>query len=414
VALRRAGPTTARETLNGLHDTDAPGDLRSAIAQATAIADDDARVVVYSDFADDSAWSEEVETARARGLHVELRQFAGGGDANVGIVGRSFSGRNVTVSVESDADDTVQRTVSLGEQRRSLTLAPGDVETSTFTVPGGGGTVSLSPGDDFPTDDAVPVAAPDDPTIDVLVLTNDENTHLTTALAVNEQVSLTVKRPPTTVEDAYDVVIYSGLQRSRLLDGNVQAGREAIERGGGVVIAAQDDLPTEKYGDLSLLAPNGTGTNPTVAPVADDDLTRGISFPPPETYLTGDLREGRALVATSDGTPLIALASRGSGRILYDGYIEDASSFKYDYQYPVFWKRAIATLAGRESLSSANRATGTRLAFDAPTVVGTPDGRVNATTVRLDRAGYYAVGDRRYSAALLSASESAVAATPLA
>ncbi|GGN22363.1 DUF7408 domain-containing protein [Halarchaeum nitratireducens] len=414
VELRHGGSTAARRSLGDLRVTDAPGDLRSAISQAAAIADADARVVVYSDFAGDSEWADAVESARARGLAVDLRQFGGGGEANVGIVERAFSGQNVTVSVKNYADATVQRTLTLGDQRRTLTFAPGDVRSATFAVPGGGGTLALTPGDSFPTDDAVPIAAPADPTIDVLLLTNDEDEYLTTALSVNDQVALTVDRPPTAIEGTYDVVIYGGLQPSRLLEGNVQAGRETLARGGGVVVRAQSsNMPVEKYGDLLLLAPNGTSRNPTLAPTAESELTRGLSFPPPERYLTGGLREGRALVATSDGTPLVATAERGPGRILYDGYLSDASAFKYDYEYPVFWKRAIAHLAGRESLAASNRETGTRLAFETPTAVETPTGTVNATSVRLDRAGYYVVGDRRYSAALTSESESAVATTPL-
>ncbi|GGM67649.1 hypothetical protein J2752_000011 [Halarchaeum rubridurum] len=415
VVLRRGGSAAARRALDDLRVTDAPGDLRSALSQAAAIADADARIVVYSDFADDSAWDDAVTSARARGLAVDLRQFGGGGDANVGIVGRTFSGRNVTVTVKSYAEATVERSVTLGDQRRTLTLAPGDVRSTTFTVPGGGGTVALTPGDAFPTDDAVPVAAPADPTVDVLLLTNDPDEYLTTALSVNDEVALTVERPPTAVEGTYDVVIYDALRPERLLAGNVQVGHETLARGGGVVVRAQtDDMPVESYGDLLIVSPDGTARNPTLAPSAESELTRGLSFPPPERYLTGSLREGRTLVATSDGTPLVAIAERGPGRVLYDGYLPDASAFKYDYEYPVFWKRAVAHLAGRESLAASNRETGTRLAFEAPTTVGTPTGTVNATSVRLDEAGYYTVGDRRYGAALTSESESAVATTPLA
>jgi hypothetical protein len=70
-------------------------------------------------------------------------------------------------------------------------------------------------------------------------------------------------------------------------------------------------------------------------------------------------------------------------------------------------------LAGREPLSELNRPTGTRLQFGSETRVGTPSGTVTATTVELDRTGFYGVGERRYGVSLVSEAESDVRATSL-
>jgi hypothetical protein len=412
VALRRGDASEADEVLGSLSVTDAPGDLRSGISTATAIAGEEARIVVVSDFADESSWRDAVRVARARGLAVELRQFADGGEANVGIVDRSFSGNEVTVSVKNFGPAEVTRTVSLGDQRRSVTLASDDVRSVTLPVPANGGELRLTPGDDFPTDDVSYVSAPPDATIDVLVFTNDENRFLTTALSVVDTVELTVANPPTAVTGSYDVVVYSNVEPDRLLSGNVEVGRTTLADGGGVAIQAQTSMP-EKYGDLLLVDPGDVEGNPTLDPPAEDALTRGIGFPPPEEYVTGSLRDGRALVSTTEGTPLIATAQRGDGRILYYGYVESESAFKYDYQYPVFWKRAVYDLAGRQQLSELNGETGGRLQFANQTTVQTPAGEVTATSVGLDDAGFYRGGPNRYSASLLSESESAVVADPV-
>jgi hypothetical protein len=410
----RAVPTDeATAALDDLRPTAANGDLRTAISTAAAIAGEEAQVVVLSDFADESAWPDAVQSARAQGLRVELRQFAAGGDDNVGIVGAAFTGREVTVSVKNYGDDTVQRTLAVGNQRSELSLAPGDLTTATFTVPPGGAPLQLTPGDSFALDDTLYLAAPREATIDVLLLTNDRNRYLATALGVIPEVELTVDEPPTTVDSAdYDVIVYSNVESSRLLQGNVEAGREVLEDGGGVAIQSQQNLP-ERYGDLLLVEPTGVGQNPSIRRTADDPLTRDITFSPPEAYVAGPLREGRALVEVGDGTPLIATADRGSGRVLYYGYIEESSSFKFNFQYPVFWKRAVFYLAGRDTLSELNRAAGDRLQFDSETTVETPEGTVSATVVTLDRTGYYQVGSRRIGVSLLSEPESAVSATPL-
>jgi hypothetical protein len=410
VLLRDGSREDARRALDEAAVADVEGDLRSALAQATAVAGENARVVVVSDFADDSAWRDEVYAARAGGLAVELRQFGGGTNA-AGIVDRSFSGRRVTLTVRSYAETPITRTLTLGGERREIELDPGDVTTVELPVPAGGGEARLTPGDGFPTDDVAYVAAPPDATVDVLLLTNDRNRYLATAFDVVEAVDLTVKQPPTAVREEYDVVVYSNVREDRLLDSNLQAGTNTLERGGGVAVQAQSDMPA--YGDLLLLDPGTVGTNPSIGRVAEDELTRGVNFPPPNEYVRGDLRSGRALVATTNGTPLLAVAERDGGRLLYYGFVEEQSAFKYDVTYPVFWKRAVFYLAGRDPLPALNRETGERLTFGTDTSVETPSGRVTGRTVVLDDAGFYATEGRSVGASLYSPVESNVTAPSL-
>jgi hypothetical protein len=413
VALRAGTRTEAERTLDALEPTGAPGDLATAVRTATSVAGEEARVLVLSDFADDSEWSDAVRAARARGLRVALRQFGGGGADNVGVVDRSFSGTEVTLSVRNFGDAPATRTLALGPRTERLELAPGDVTTVTLPVPAGGGVARLSPADSFPVDDAVAVGAPQDATVDVLLVTSDRNRYLATALELVEPTELTVVDPLDPVDASeYDVVVFSNVDDDDLLRGNVQAAREVLEAGGGVAVQAQE-RQVPKLGDLLLVAPQSIKENPDVGEVADDPLTRGLTFPPPSRYVAGPLREGRPLVRLADGSPLLAVADRGAGRVLYFGYMESGSSFKFDYQYPIFWKRAVFHLAGREPLSALNERAGGRLTFGAETTVATPSGEVTATTVRLDEVGFYDVGDRRYGVGLLNPAESAVAVEPL-
>jgi hypothetical protein len=392
VALRGGTADEARRTLDGLAPTATEGNLRAALSQATAVAGENARIVVVGDFADDTDWQSAVETARARDLLVELRQFAGGGSDNVGIVDRRFSGTEVTVSVKNFGENEATRQLRLGQQTATVTLQPDDVATRTFTVPAGASEVRLTPTDSFPTDDTVPLSAPDDPTVDVLVLTNDRNRYLTTALSVVDDVELTVRNPPTAVSEEYDVVVYSNVDPDELLPGNVAAGRETVERGGGVAIQAQEPFPSQ-YGDLLLLEPGQLRTGSSTQTRAETELTRGIDFQAPAEYVDGSLREGTLQVAVNDGDPLLATAERGEGRLLYYGYIEESSSFKFNYQYPVFWKRAVFYLADRETLPTLNRETGDRVDFAAERTVETPSGSVTTRSVPLTEVGLYRIGE---------------------
>lgn len=409
VLARRAPPTEAKAALSDLRVTAGTSDLRAAVSRAAAVAGDDARIVVLSDFAAGD-WRTAVASARARGYTVSLRQFAGGGSNNVGIVGSSFSNGTVSVRVKNFGERETTRKVTFGGESDSLTLDSGEVAAARLPVPAGGGDLRLVPGDSFPTDDRLAVAAPAEPTIDVLVVTNDENRPLTTALSVIRGTRVTVKHPPASISKAYDLVVFSEVTPGRLLDGTLSVARETLASGGGVVIQAQSNLSAVGYGDLLPVAPNGTATDPTVEQPPPTPLTEDVTFPAPETYVRADLRAGTAHLRTANSTPLLATAPLSGGRVFYYGYPADNSSFEHNYRYPVFWKRVVYELTGRRSLSAMNRRTGTTLTLGENTTVRTPAGKRETGVLTLRQVGFYEVGERRYGASLASAAESNVSA----
>ena len=410
VVLRDATRQEALEALAAAQVTEARGDLPGAIAQATALGSDDTRIVVISDFAGEGDWRAAVDTARAQGRQVTLRQTGGGGAENVGIVDLSFREGQVVAAVENFGDRPATRTLRLGGTSRSVSLQPGDRVSVSVPFPDTGGELRLTPGDSFPVDDVAPVITPSDPTIDVLVLTNDRNRYLLTALSVIDPVRLTVREPPVPSIGSFDVIVFDDVNPNRVLPSTVDAAREVTQRGGGVAILAHEGVGRIGYGDLLLVAPTGLGNATGARTVADDPLVDGITFPPPGAYIGGTLRDGRALVVADDGSPLVATDARGAGHLLYYGYIDESSSFRFHYLYPVFWKRAVFELAGRSTPAELNHRTGQRLTFAAETTVQTPRGTRQATAVVMDAVGVYTVGDRRYGAALLSPAESNVAA----
>lgn len=404
----RAGATAA---LGTARRTDAPGDLASAITAATAAAGRGATVHVYSDFVDGADWRASVERARAAGHRVELHQV-GGPVENVGIVDRTLGRTTATVTVRNFGTRAATRTVTLGDQSQSVALESGDLTTVTLDVPAGGGQVALTPRDAFPVDDVLPVGAPPTAASDVLLLTNDPGSYLRTALGLVETVDLRVERLPAPVSGEFDVVVFDAIDPERLLAGNLALARETLRDGGGVVVTAQRDIGRLGYGDL---LPVDLGTVQAVGgetTVLTERLTEGLRFPAPEAALTATVREGRALVRAG-GAPLVVTATRGPGRLLYTGYLDEASDFPFDADYPRFWQRAMDYAADRPDPSALNRRTGERLTFADPTTVGTPEGTLTASTVPLRRVGVYDLPARRVAVGLLSPTESAVSTTPL-
>ncbi|WP_255150779.1 vWA domain-containing protein [Halorarius halobius] len=408
VRLRGGGPPDAREALDEVTTTDAPGDLSAAIRRAAAVAGPESRVVVVSDFAGVDGWRETVATARARGLTVELRPVGESVD-NVGIVAAEYGRTSVTLSVQNYGDEQVTRRVGHGNATRTLELAPGDAATVTLPVPAGETRIRLSGSDAFPVDDTLYVAGPDTRTVDVLVVTNDEDRNFLTALRVLDEVDVTVKNPPTTVGGDYDVVVFGSVAPDRLLRSTVESAGDVARSGGGVVVTAQSGLGAVAYRDLLPLRVTGNASNPSVR-VRSDRLTRGISFPPPNEYVTAELTRGAAVVR-ADGSPLVARAGLGDGRVLYYGYPPD-SSFRYNYQFPVFWKRVVYETAGRDPLPATNREAGTTLEVSNDTTVRGPDGETTGPT-SLDAVGFYRYGDQRVGVSLLDRAESNVSAPDL-
>lgn len=410
VLVEAGSGADARNELQRASVTGATGDLRGAISRAATAAGSEARVVVLSDFVDDTGWRSAAQAARATGADVRLRQFDGGGADNVGVVERDATERGVSVTVRNTGTGEATRTVSLGGQSRDVTLAAGDVRELSFDVPADGGRVELSPGDSFPTDDVAHVATPADATVEVLLVTNEPGSDLATALDVVPSVDLTVARPPASLGGTYDVAVVGQVDAGELLDSTVQTVRSTAADGGGVAIVAQPDLADVGLGPVSPVEPGETTTRPSVEPPADHSLTRNVEFPRPERGLSANLTRGQAHVSYTDGSPLLATATHGSGRVLYYGYVPEHSSFHRDIRYPVFWKRAVFHLADRPAIPELNRATGDRLRFQSETEVRGPRGSRTTTVASLSSVGVYGVEDRRYAAALTDPAESNVTA----
>jgi len=407
VPAEAADPSDAATALDGLAVTDTPGDLRGAIARATELAGSESRVVVFSDFAGDGGdWQGAVQTARARGLDVSLRQFGGGGEANVGIVDRRFGSQQVTVSVQNTGTSTAERTLSVGGRSESLTLEPGDVQSVTVPLPAQSTTARLSPGDPFPVDDEAHVTVPADRSVDVLLLTNGNNRNLRTALDVIPTVDLTVANPPASVDGSYDVVVFADVEPDRVLGSTLELTRETVADGGGVVIQAQGDVEAVGYDRLLPVDPDGVRNTTDVGDVADHELTAGFDFPAPEKHLGAETVDADALVTTADGSPLLATARRNGGRVLYYGYLPNQTAFRYSYRYPVFWQGATHWAADRPDPADLNYRTGETLQLGNETTVETPTGQRTTATVQLDTVGTYRTADQQASASLLSTSES--------
>ncbi len=411
VRTDRADGGTVDAAAADVSATDAPGNLRRAIALAadSSPRDTPGQIVVISDFADASDWQGAVASARAAGHTVRLVPITDGGTDNVGIVDLSVSGTEVTATLANTGTTEQTRTVTVGDQRQPVTLGPNDITDVTFAIPAGGGQVRFADTDSFPVDDTAVVPAPEDRTVDVLLVSNDPSPAFVSALSASQLITHDVAAPPVSDASGYDVVVFGDVAPDRLLRGTVDTARETATAGGGVIVRAHTDLGNTEYGNLSLVAPGSIGRDADVQASGTHELTENIDLVPADAYIRGDLARGTRIAEAGDGSPIVATADQGAGRILYYGYLDDRSSFRYTYQYPVFWQQAILYTASRDQISDRLYATTDTLQFATDTTVETPTGSVTTRQLSLDQAGVYTTPDGAIGANLLSQTESAVA-----
>ncbi len=412
VELRNGGSAEASAALEDISVTDAESSLRSALSQANALAGEDTRVLVYSDFTDFTDWRYPVEQMRATGTPVVLDQYSDGGGDNVGFVDVTITGNSAELTVHNYGETTVDRTVEVENTTVDVTVDPESRETVSAEIPPGGATAELVPGDDFTTDDVVYLARHPEGALDVLLVTSDGGS-VEAALRSTESIDVTVQSPPASsfTADDYDVVVFHDVQVDRLVSRNARDAREVAEAGGGVVFTAQDDLQLygEEFLDLASVEPGSPTDGGTVEQESEHPVADGYSLPRPTEILHG--HADNSTVVSSGGHPLLAEETVGDGRSIYLGYMTDASDFDASHSYPLFWRDLVHHAEDRATLQDANRETGETLDVGDATVEA-PDGERTSPT-SMEVQGFYRTSDGLYSANLQSIRESDVSADPV-
>ncbi|MFW5929225.1 MAG: DUF7408 domain-containing protein, partial [Halobacteriota archaeon] len=411
IEAREATADEAGDAVAEVRQTHSRGDLESAVSQAASLVGDSGRVVVYSDFAGDSDWSQVVEEARSRGVAVELEQFADGGDENVGIVDKSFEEDRVTVTVQSFATSLQDRELSLGDESHEFSIRPGERRSFSFSVPEEGGVAKLSPGDDFAVDDEAYVARYSDG-VDALLVSSEEDTAVERGLDSLPNVDLSVDTPPVgSVSDDVDVVVYGEVDASRAVSRTARSARDLTEEGGGAIVTAHDELPDaqDTLSDVMLVDVDGFVEGGEVEVTSNRSLVADVDhdFPAAPEVLDANVTAGDSLLEAGD-QPLLVDAEVGDGRLVYYGYVEGATDFDSSYFYPLFWRDLVHHAAGRQPLPAANKRTGATV--DVGDQADVPWGSDSGDVV-MDEIGFYETSNDVYSASLLDPGESAVEAS---
>lgn len=404
-------PDDAANLLDSLRPADTGSAVYDSIMLAMSYIEGNGRVVIISDMIEtetESDYAAAIRTLEAKGINVVARSVFSEA-RNAGIVDLDISEDETKVAVKNFDESSRSVTVTIGPASETVEIPANSLEILSFDTPHGKSTVLLSSErDDFPLDDVAYISTPEKRKIPALLITNDENIFLTTALGLLEDIELEVQNPPR-VDIDHPIIIMSNIDKGLVLPGTFKDAERAVRNGAALIITGQEDIFQLPWRGLLPVDYLGMGESGLVTKPREYSFTEDLEFGSTSYYHKTQLADDSiSVIAEIEGSPMITHEPYREGDIFYYGLIDSASEFPRDPQYPLFWKHVIAFLTGKDDLDSLNYDTGRIMTFESQLEVKTPLDTEKTQILTLENAGFYELPDRTVSSNLLDVRESDV------
>jgi len=397
--------------------------LGDAILLASDLLGDKRGVVtVISDFiateGSDTLMAKRSLTSKGNSVNfIDVRSEA----ENVGITDLIVDKDETIVEIKNYKNEDVSIQVNLvkGNSRVSeekIKLLANSKEKIIFDTLEGISKISLELKDDLSTDNFAYISSPEKKKIRVLLITNyPGGNRIKTALNVLG-VELEVREPPTV--NAYnidhDIVIVSDITKKLFVPTDFVDLKKYTEKGGILIITAQEDLADIDTLDLLPVLIEGRGDTPTSVcvdiigkifpkyPFADAPCFTSAS-----KYLKAKAYNNTITLASAqlDNSPVIVDTKRGLGEIIYYGIIDKYSGFYSDSFYPIFWNNLLNYLMKTEDIRDYNYKSG-RMVVINEQEVKTPSVKITRNRLLLDEAGIYEFDNKKVAVSLANEKES--------
>ena len=385
------------------------------------------RVIVLSDFlSNDGPDIMAVKTLlESEDIPVSFVDLSGEA-SNVGFVEMNIDQQSTKVFVKNFNDKEANVKISLKSDNKlisakELRILPRSRESILFDTPMGTAELEIDAGDDLMIDNKAFISNPLSEKIEVVLITNKDNSHLEYALQSLPNIRLYVVTPPvlTITRDGEkispyekDVIIVSGINlhgADSILPGTFNDLKRYVNKGGNLVIAAQDDLAQLDTAGLLPVRINNvvTGTFFVRRDVVNE-FTKNLNergFASATRYL--DAVPSGTVIASTNGKPVFVYDNYGKGKVFYYGILDDYSDFSMEISYPIFWNDLVSFLVELEDIDDYNVKTG-RMISSEENGIRTPSEEVEATRVLADEAGYYIYDGKTVAVNLLDEKESDV------
>lgn len=282
------------------------------------------------------------------------------------------------VEVKNYDDSQQQINIELDGTAESVTLQPGEARRVDIDLEKGENTVSL-PEDGMNADNTLSVYRPEQSTLEVAVIADNENRYLMKAFELINQTDAEYYQSPIESFPSADVYVIG--QSENTLSQTVNSVENRVQNGATAVVMANEGLEPEYYDHLPV---ENIG----------ERTEANVEFRKPRKINVGNTEvynltiTGRGL---SDPQNALVHGTHGQGDIiLYNINDED---FRRDFLYPVFWRNVVDTYSEVKDTEDLNLETGQMV-------------RANGRPIELNRTGFHELGGQKYTANLLNDDES--------
>tara|TARA_Y100000310_G_scaffold68197_1_gene63496 strand:+ start:6550 stop:8424 length:1875 start_codon:yes stop_codon:yes gene_type:complete len=350
---------------------------------------------------------------------------------NVGIVRLESNKQNSKIfirnfnSEEKNVQLSIKKNGQVITNSGSITIGPNSIENFVFDTSEGVTEVELTPHDDLEVDDYAYVASPPKLRFSTLLVTNEKDSNLEYALSASRTIRLNVVNPPVlTINNkgekidpfAHDVIIVYNVnsvdKRDGLLPGTYNDFRSYVEKGGNLVISAQEDIQTfDTKGLLNVDLKERIDQPTRICVNTVNQVTKNFAkescFTTTSRYFAAESGKDTVSFASAGDHPIITFSPFNKGNVVYYGIIDQASDFKTLPAYPVFWDKLVNFLVGAENIVDFNFIAG-KIAIINEQEVKTPTTRFTTSKLLLDEVGIYEYDNKKFAVNMLNSDESDV------
>ena len=387
------------------------------------------RIVVLSDFI--STEGPDISVVRAALASEEkIVEFVdvSNNAKNTGIIKLEVTKYNTKVYIKNFNEEAVQKIIKIVKDNKvitqtKVTIAPNSIENFIFDTPAGISSVELEPKDDLVADDSAFIATPPKIKNSVLLITNEKSSNLELALESAKDIKLDVVNPPVLTINtrkekiepfSHDVIIVYKINGENKKDGIVPGTfndlEEYVDKGGNLIIGAQDDLKQINMRGLPIVELKSKINNPTKICIETvNQITKQFEkercFTTAAAYLGAETKKNTITFASADDkTPMVVYGEKNKGKIVYYGILDEASDFKTLPSYPIFWNSLINFMVGTEDIREFNYKTG-KIATINEQEVKTPSSKVTTSKLLMDEVGVYEFDNKKVAVNLLDEKE---------
>lgn len=394
------------------------------------LGDKPGRIVVFSDFL--STEGPDIGVVRAAlSSEDKVVEFidVSNNAKNVGITRLEVTKYTTKVYIKNFNKEAAQRNIKIVKENKvitqtKVTIAPNSIENFIFETPAGISSIELEPKDDLEADDTANIATPPKLKNTVLLVTNQKSSNLELALSAAKDIELNVVNPPVLTINTkkekiepykHDVIIIYKInnvnKREGIIPGTFDDMENYVEKGGSLIISAQDDLKEISMKSLPVVELKNKVNKPTKICVETiNQITKQFEkercFTTASTYFGADTGKNTITFASADDkTPMIVYGEKKKGKVVYYGIMDEASDFKTLPSYPIFWNSLVNFLVGAEDINEFNLKTG-KIATINEQSVKTPSSSLKTSKLLMDESGIYEFNGKKYAVNLLNEKES--------